>query len=57
MTKSDCRFDLRPDLLRSVKDDIDLRNGSDGSDSDDKGRFYCLIKNSRKFFVLEFKSL
>ena len=56
MTKSDCRFDLRPDLLRSVKDDIDLRNGSDGSDSDDKGRFYYLINNSRKFFVLEFKS-
>ena len=36
--KSDCQFDLRPDLLRSVKDDIDLRNGSDGSDSDDKGK-------------------
>jgi len=29
--------DLRPSMLRSVKDDLDLRNGSDGSDSDDKG--------------------
>ena len=25
-------------MLRSVKDDLDLRNGSDGSDSDDKGQ-------------------
>ena len=26
-------------LLRPVKSQLDLRNGSDGSDSDDKGMF------------------
>ena len=32
--------ELRPDLLRSAQTKMDLWNGSEGSDSDDKGGYF-----------------